>query len=328
MRIGLAVLPTLQDDLFSATQLDQLAGLGELQIQRGATPDPDELVDLGRDADVMISSWRTPRLTAEVLAQCPQLDLLVHAAGSVRPVVSDALWQRGVRVSSAAAALSKGVAESALGMTIASVKNHWRFAEDIRAGGWSAERGRVRELFELTVGVIGAGNAGSHFISLLQHFDVDVLVHDPMLSAERAADLGARPVELDTLIAASDVISLHAPSISATHHMINARRLAAMKDDAILINTSRGSLIDEDALIHELKQGRLFACLDVTDPEPPAVDNPLRSLPNCILTGHVAGAVTNGKRRIGNHVVAEIRRYLADDPLVGEITEAQLATMA
>lgn len=110
--------------------------------------------------------------------------------------------------------------------------------------------------------------------------------------------------------------------------MINADLLRIMKDDAILINTARGALIDEDALVAELRRGRLFACLDVTDPEPPAADHPFRTLPNCVLTGHVAGAVNNGVKRLGRFAVAEIRRFLADEPLEGEVREADLARLA
>ncbi|MFX4270818.1 hydroxyacid dehydrogenase [Propionibacteriaceae bacterium Y1685] len=328
MLAALAVAPPLTEELFSPRSLAQLDGLVDLRRHEGSTPTQEDLIALAGQARILISSWRTPQVDETVLASCPNLEVVMHGAGSVKPVVSDALWARGIRVSSAAGPLGKGVAESALAMTITSLKNHWRLVDDIRAGGWHAERARVRELYDITVGVISAGNAGRHYITLLQAFDVEVLLVDPAITAEQATAMGARKVELDELVGKSDVIAVHAPSIPATRHMINSAVLQSMKDDAILINTARGSVIDEAALATELAKGRLFACLDVSDPEPPAVDHPLRSLPNCVFTGHVAGAVTNGKRRLGQHVADEVQRFLAGEPLAGEVTGADMARLA
>lgn len=111
--------------------------------------------------------------------------------------------------------------------------------------------------------------------------------------------------------------------------MLNAHTLPLMKRDAVLINTARGSIIDEDALYQHMKAGNLkYACLDVTDPEPPAKDHPLRSLPNVILTPHLAGLVNNGKRRIGMHVLQEIQRFLAGEPMECEVTSDILDRLA
>jgi phosphoglycerate dehydrogenase-like enzyme len=110
--------------------------------------------------------------------------------------------------------------------------------------------------------------------------------------------------------------------------MIDGERLALMKDDAILINTARGMIVDEQALVAELTKGRLFACLDVTDPEPPAPDHPLRSLPNCVLTPHIAGAVNNGVKRVGQFAIDELKRLLAGEPLQGEVKAEQMSTLA
>ncbi|MPN45673.1 Glyoxylate/hydroxypyruvate reductase B [bioreactor metagenome] len=149
------------------------------------------------------------------------------------------------------------------------------------------------------------------------------------MSQEKIQSLGARKVELDELLKTSDIVSIHAPSIKETYKMINEHTLSLMKKDAVLINTARGSLIDENALYNHMKAGNLkYACLDVTDPEPPAVNNPLRSLPNVILTPHLAGLVNYGKRKIGIHVCEEIKKYLEDRPMDCEVTEKMLATMA
>jgi phosphoglycerate dehydrogenase-like enzyme len=110
--------------------------------------------------------------------------------------------------------------------------------------------------------------------------------------------------------------------------MFNRETFALMKDDAVLINTARGSLIDEDDLVNELRKGRFIACIDVTDPEPPRPDHPFRELPNCILIPHIAGAVNNGKYRIGKYVVEEVRRFVAGQPMDGEVNLGKLHIIA
>jgi phosphoglycerate dehydrogenase-like enzyme len=147
---------------------------------------------------------------------------------------------------------------------------------------------------------------------LLQAFAVRVLVYDPFISADEAALVGAQKVELDELLRRADIVSLHAPAKPETHHLLNAERLALMKDNALLINTARGSLIDEPALVNELSRGRFFAFLDVTDPEPPAAGSPLRRLDNVVVMPHIAGCIENCGR-MGELAVEELRRFFAGE---------------
>lgn len=331
MTIKIAILPEVkvQRRIFADSHWRQWEALGEVAVNRLAGhPTPEQAKSLIENADIAVTSWGCPPLSKEILDCAPRLKAVIHAAGTVKGIVTPELWQRDVRVSSGNGELGKGVAETALGMTIASLKNMWRLTDSTRQGAWSEGKERVRELYQVTVGVVGAGKAGGHFIKLLNQFHVDVLVYDPGLSAEQARALGATKAGLDELLAASDVVSIHAPAIPSTYRMINASRLALMKDDAILINTARGSIIDESALLAQLRQGRLFACLDVTDPEPPAADHPLRGLPNCVITPHVAGAVNNGAKRLGQFAIEEVKRLLAGKQLEGEVREEQMSIMA
>jgi phosphoglycerate dehydrogenase-like enzyme len=156
---------------------------------------------------------------------------------------------------------------------------------------------------------------------------VHILLYDPYVGEEQARSMGVVKVELDELVQEADVISLHAPALPATYHMIDARRLSMMKDDALIINTARGSLIDEEALIRELEKGRFFAFLDVTDPEPPAPDSPLRRLPNVVVTPHIAGCIENCTR-MGERAVEELRRFFAGEPPLNPITRDALDRVA
>lgn len=323
--------------LFPSSALQRLRALGALRINpnRGE-PTPEQLIELAEEADVIVTSWGSPQLTAEVMRKLPRLRYVAHAAGSVKPIVSDAMFDRGVRVTSSAKVLGMGVAETALGYTIACVKNLFNVSRGIHAGGWTKEAplkeyDGIREMFEIKIGVVGGGMAGSHYMKLLSMFDVEILLYDPFISAEQARDrFCAKKVSLEELLSQAEVISIHAPSIPETYHMVNADTLKLMRRDATLINTARGSIIDEEALYAHMKAGNLkYACLDVFDPyEPLLPENPLRTLPNCILSPHLAGLTHNGLLRIGAHCADEIERFAAGKPLTTEILREQLTKSA
>ena len=326
MKIALAVAEKHYKEVFTAKAVDELRKLGEVSIDSGEAT-VESIKKTVKDADIVVTSWGTPNLDREILDECPNLKFVMHAAGSVKPIVSDELWKRGVRVCASTKPLGEGVAETTLGFTIAACKNFFALNEMIHNGGY--ERVGVKELYEITVGVISAGFVGRHYIKLLRNFGVNILLYDPFVSEERAADMGCTKATLEELLKNSDVVSIHAPSIPETNHMFNKDTLALMKKDAILINTSRGSVIDELALYEHMKAGNLkYACLDVYDPEPILPENPLRTLPNVIMTPHLAGLVTNGRLRIGAHTVEQIKKYLADEPLDCEVKEEMLKTMA
>jgi phosphoglycerate dehydrogenase-like enzyme len=248
--------------------------------------------------------------------------------GSVKRVVSDALWQRGIIVTSSAPALGQDVAETTVGLILVGIKRIWPLAQHVRDGGWrETPWWPARELRGKLVGIIGGGNIGRHVIRLLAPFEPRVAVYDPYLPADEAARLGVTKADLDDLLRRADVITLHAPSLPETEHMIDARRLALMKDDALIVNTARGSLFDEAALVAELSRGRFFAFLDVTDPEPPAADSPLRLLPNVVVTPHLAGCIENCTR-MGEMSVEELRRFFAGEPPLNQVTVERLAHTA
>lgn len=320
----------LKNQLFSEETLSRIAKVADLVYNENAqNPTPDDAKRLLADAEICVTSWGCPRMTDEILDAAPNLKLIIHAAGTVKGIVSDAVYDRGITVTSGAPALAVGVAETTLGLIICSLKNIWELARITREGRWNGpEKERIRELYGITIGVVGASHVGRHLMKLLRNFEVQVLCYDPVRSADEIAAHSAEKVELEELLRRSDVVTVHAPSIPATHHMFNRETFALMKDDAIFINTARGSLVNEADLIAELEKGRFWACIDVTDPEPPAADSPLRSLPNVTLIPHIAGSVNNGHLRIGRYVTEEIERYAAGEPAINPVPREQLATLA
>jgi phosphoglycerate dehydrogenase-like enzyme len=178
------------------------------------------------------------------------------------------------------------------------------------------------------VGVVGASRIGRRVIELLRPFDFEVAVHDPYLAAADARALGVRPLDLPDLLGSCDIVTLHAPSLPSTWHLVDRHGLARMRDGATLINTARGALVDQDALVAELVSGRLNAVIDVTEPEVLPVDSPLYDLPNVTLTPHVAGAVGTELARLGASAVGEVRRFAAGQPLAHPVVPADLARIA
>jgi phosphoglycerate dehydrogenase-like enzyme len=317
------------NSVFSKQDLEEIAEMGTVVVNSvSGKPKPSQVAEWIEGADIAVTSWGCPALDSRILDQAPNLKLVVHAAGTVKGVVTNELIARGIRMSSANDALGQGVAETALGLAIVSLKGIWPLRDNTRKGLWSEGKENIRELYGIHIGIIGAGKAGQHLIRLLSQFDVHILVYDPVCTDEQVRAMGAERVSLEYLLQQSDVVSIHAPSIPATYKMINGPRLKLMKDDAILINTARGNIVDEQALAEELGSGRLWACIDVTDPEPPAKDHPFRTLPNVILTPHIAGLTGNGRRRIGKYAVQELKRYLSGQPMQGEVDLRHLDILA
>ncbi len=286
-------------------------------------------------ADIIVTCWGSPPVTGDLQTAAKRLKLVTHTAGSVHHLVDDELFNRGIRLSSCNHALAVGVADMILGFLIVAGKRGWAYPELTRAGHWSRrsdaldrENERVIEMYDIDVGVISASLVGRELCRLLRNFEVRTLLYDPYVSENDAEALGAEKVDLDELLRRSDMISLCAPALPATRHMMGAAQFALMKDHAIFINTSRGQNVDEDALVAELKKGRFFAMIDVTDPEPPPVDHPLFSLPNAVVTSHIAGHKNNGRFRQGQYAVDEILRFVRGEPLVNEITRERLRIMA
>ncbi len=316
--------------VFKDQHIDRLSALGELSVyDRDDFLDREYVLDFVKGAEVIITSWQSPAIDEEILALCPDLRMLIHAAGSVKPVVTPALIERGIRVASSANELSRGVAETTLGLALAACKGAFFLPNDMKKGMWNENNHKIKDFYNIKIGVIGAGFAGRYFIKLLRDFRVDILVYDPTLTKEQIRDeLGAEKRELSELLAESDVISIHAPSIPETDNMLNETNIPLIRDGSILINTARGKLIDEAALIKECAKNRFTAILDVYWPEPPAVDNPLRKMDNVVLLPHVAGFETNGAFRVGEHTCEEAERFFAGEKLECEIDLSKLSIMA
>ena len=277
-----------------------------------------------RDAEVLVTSWGAPRLTPQRLAAAPKLRAVLHCAGSVRGLVGQEVWRRGITVTSAADANAVPVAEYTLAAIIfAGKKAPFLATDEERAyGGWGSVTG-YGDLsnFGRTVGIVGFSRIGRKVVELLRMLGgTTCLVADPYADPEEVARAGATLVDLDAMLPRVHVLSVHAPETAETHHLIGARQLGRLPDQATVINTARGSLVDSDALAAECAAGRLFAILDVTDPEPLPADAPLRHVARVMITPHIAGSLGTEIGRLTDHILDELTRWVARQPLKDEIT--------
>ena len=259
---------------------------------------------------------RSGYVTASLLDRLPDLKVIgVHGAG-VDPVDVPAATARGVWVTNAPGANADAVTELTFGLMLSFFRRIPEAAHRMRAErAWDAARHTGRELKGRTLGLVGLGQIGQRVAAIARAFGMTVVAHDPALDAAATRARGAEPVTLAALYAAADVISLHAPAIPQTRHMINAAAIAAMKPGALVVNCARGSLIDEAALGAALVDGRLGrAALDVFDGEPPDPASPIFTAPNVVMTPHMAGSTHECLATIARTAGEDIARVLRGEP--------------
>ena len=323
--IVLAMQPSRTEHVLPEAVLRRLDGIGRLLDAEPLQHFDDERARrLLSEVEILITGWGAPYVGREVLTLAPKLKLVVHAAGTVKGIVDACIFDAGIAVSHAAEANAVPVAEFTLAAIIFAGKHVFRFRDLYVA---DRHRDRTHPMqheaignYRRAVGIIGASRIGRRVIELLKPFDYQVLLFDPTVDAEQAGALGTEKVELDDLMRRSDIVSVHAPSLPSTRHMIDASKLALMKDGATLINTARGALIDEDALLAVLKTGRIDAVIDVTDPEIPGPESAFYDLSNVFLTPHIAGAVGLERSRLGEMAADEAERFIKGEPMLYGLT--------
>lgn len=297
----------------------------------------DEVVDLTTmpaddQVEVLLGGWGMQELTEEVLDKLPNLKVIFYAAGTMKGIVTDGVWKRGIRITTANQANAQPVAEFALGHILIAMKNTYALARQVKENqGYliGPMRDDVTGLYQTTVGITSLSAIGKQVIQLLKPFDVNIQVYDPYGTEEVADQLGVSLVSLETLFASSDVVTIHTPLLPDTEKMVNKDLLASMKQNTTLINTARGGLIDEEALVAVLKDRTdLTAVLDVTNPEPPEKGSVMYDLDNIVLTPHIAGSAGAERKRLGDAMAGEIAQYLEKDQLSFEVTEDMFNKMA
>lgn len=330
-----AVAEALREQFFTGADRARLAAAatalgGGFAVADSIARAREDGVDLSA-VRVLVVAWGVPPLDGALLDELPALELVAHTGASVKPFATPELFARGVQVTQAGAGMARSVAEVSLAFTLALLHRIPHFDHALHAGApWQdAERAPVQhELLDAPIGVVGASRTGRAYLTLLNALGAKALLADPTIGQEEARALGADLVSLDQLLQSSRIVALHAPSLPETHRLIGARELALLPDGSGLVNTARSWLVDEDALLAELRTGRIDAAMDVFDDEPLPVDSPFRQLANVLIVPHKAAGTREGRLRQGSVVVAEIGRFADGRRLEHAVTERDLERMA
>ncbi len=317
------------DKIYGPSEREEIGQLVDIYVPQQTRDSIASNPSILNKADVIFSGWGMAMMDESFLAAAPNLKVVFYGAGSIKRFVTDAFWARDILITSAYAANAVPVAEYTLSQILFCLKRGWHYALSIKREGRYPARGYVPGGYGSTVGIISLGMIGRLVAKLLRPFDLHVIAYDPYVAPADADDLGVDLCSLESLFRRADVVSLHTPWLPETEGMITGAHLASMKPHTTFINTARGAIVRESEMIAVL-QGRpdLQAVLDVTHPEPPEPGSPLYTLPNVVLTPHIAGSLGRECQRMGRLMVEELKRYMQGVPLHYAISSERAKILA
>lgn len=296
--------------------LDALKEIGDLTVYPRTAP--EEVVERAKDADALLIN--KVNITDEVLAQLPKLKYIGVLATGYNVVDIEAAHRRGVTVTNIPAYSTDSVAQHTWALILNVTNQVEHYAQKNRQGSWSRCPDfcywdqPLHELAGKTLGIVGLGHIGMRVAQIAHDFGMDVFA----MTSKNRSDLpmGIQKTTLQGLLGVSDILTLHCPLTPDTHHLINEETLQAMRPGAILVNTGRGPLVDEEAVARALHDGSLGAyCADVMASEPPAADNPLLKEPHAYLTPHIAWATVEARQRLMNICVDNLKAFIKGEPI-------------
>jgi len=280
-----------------------------------------------RDVDVCLAGWGCPRLDQSILENAEKLRLVAYTGGSVAPIVSDFLYEREIKIVCGNEIFAESVAEGVIGYLLASLRDLPYYDREMKNGRWRPSDYYNEGLLDQTIGLVGFGMVAKCLVRLLAPFRVKVKVYSKPADDVILAEYGLERASLEEIFTTCRIISLHVPRIPETYHMIDTRLLEMIPQGSILINTARGSVIDEKALLKELQKGKFKAVLDVFEEEPLALDSGLRELKNVILIPHMAGPTIDRRKFVTLNLMDDIMRFFNREKLKYEISKEYAATM-
>lgn len=295
---------------------DALKEFGDLTVYPRTAP--KDVVKRAKDADAILIN--KVNITDEVLAQLPKLKYIGVLATGYNVVDIEAAHRRGVTVTNIPAYSTDSVAQHTWALILNVTNQVEYYAQKNRRGGWSSCPDfcywdqPLHELAGKTLGIVGLGHIGMRVAKIAHDFGMDVFA----VTSKNRDDLpaGIQKTTLQGLLGVSDILTLHCPLTADTHHLINEETLQAMRPGAILVNTGRGPLVDEDAVARALHEGTLGAyCADVMATEPPAADSPLLKEPHAYLTPHIAWATVEARQRLINICIDNLRAFINGEPI-------------
>ena len=295
-----------------------LEKIGEVTYNLSSSPlGGDELKEALRGKDAVITGWGQPLITADIAGD---IKLIVHTGGTVGGIVDISVFEKGIRVVSGNNYYAQSVAEGTLSYMLYALRKMEYYGKIMKDGEWTWEA-KSEGLIGQSVGIVSYGAISSRLIPLLRAFTDNIKVYSTHEDEKIAQREGFTYASLEEIFATCKVVSVHTAKTPETFHMINKKHFDLLMDGAIFINTSRGAVIDEKALIEALKENRFKALLDVYETEPPEKDNELLKLSNVMLFPHMAGPTYDMRERITKYLIDDIVRFGKGEAVLNEITK-------
>ena len=293
--------------------LKKLRTLGQLKVFKEPPKTSEELKKRIKEADVAIVGWS--QLTKSVIDSAAKLKMISIWATTCHYADLEAAKERGIVVTHVPGYATESVAEYTFALLLASVRKLNLADRHVRKGNFDWRPFGGRELAGKTLGIIGTGNIGCRIAEIARAFQMQVLGYDKYPNPKRAEEIGFKNVDLDTLLKNSDIVTLHVTLTPETEKLIGKREIGIMKNNAVIINTSQGKVMDEKALVEALKSNKLsFAGLDVLEEEPPPKNNPLFKLDNTVLSPHIAFNTVEAEARCTDICVDNVAKFIEGKP--------------
>lgn len=297
-------------------QLERLQQLGEVIVYESAPRDRAELLERLRPAEIVVTIRARTAIDADLLDALPNLRLIAVTGTGYEQIDLEAATRRRVLVCNSPGRSSRSVAELAWALLLATTRRLAKADGAVRRGDWSDPWGTLagHDLAGQTLGILGLGNIGPLVAGFGNAFGMRVLAWSANLTAERAATCGATLRPLDELLSEADAVTIHLRLSPRTRGLLGTRELGLLRPGAVLVNTSRGEIVDEEALLEALRAGRISAGLDVYRREPLPADHPLLGLDNVVLSPHIAGTTEETARRWVEGAVENVAAYVGGRP--------------
>ncbi len=326
MNILVSLATGIQKIFFTDELKDMLATLGNVTYNTGTNYTPEQMQALLKDTDIVITGWGQTKITGDIAGD--RLKLIAHVGGSVGSIVDASTYTKNIKVVSANDIFAKSVAEGVLSYILSELRNLNYYASSFKSGVWTTNGDlKTRSLHGKTVGIVSIGAISTQLLALLSPFDINIKVFSTNKDMELKKKHGYIYTSLEDVFSTCDIVTIHTAANEETKHMVSKELMQAMKPGSVLVNTSRGSVVDEDGLIQVLEEGKISAVLDVYTVEPLPAESKLYSLPNVTIFPHMAGPASDLKYYITEQILLDVSRFMQDTVLLHEINEETALSM-
>lgn len=315
------------DSFFGEEQKSRLEKIGNVRWNTGSENYTEQqLAEQLEGVDICITGWGTPIFTPFVLSRANNLKLIAHDAGTVRPMVTDEVFSRDIRVCSGNEVFARSVAEGVVAYILTALRRIPWYHEQTMEGNWPGMEG-TRGLLDRTVGLIGYGTIAGYLADMLKAFGCKVLVNSAHISDQILQEKGLIRATEEEIFSTCDIVSVHRSLTEKTWHSIGKRQLELMKEGSVFVNTARGAVVKEDELTEVLLHKKISAILDVYETEPLPMASLLRTQENVFLMPHAAGPTEDRRVLVTDYILDDVERFLKGEKMAGEVDGIRAKSM-